>query len=279
MLSSIKSNRPKQQKKQRNTCEKNASKKKGKESLKKTAKKAKNKSLKKLPKQKKIRVTGKPEKIDEVLINAITEQNIPNVKTIIKSGNLDDPNKLLASSNKTFLHLAIELNSNNIVKALLTHPTINPNIVSTSYGSPLYMASMQGNINIVNTLLGYKGLYPINPNIGFYDYDEGNIIGNNTPLIIATENGREDIVETLLDNHADPNIADSLNKTPLHIATEGENLSIVKKLITSGADPSKKNDDDEKPIDVAKMIGHLGIITYLQSNTIQIRRVYSSKKK
>ena len=279
-VKSTKSNSNTKKKKAKYLRKKSHQKKKVAVSLKKPEKKEQQKSLKKLSKQKGIRISGKPEEIDKLLINAITEQNILKVKNIIKSGKLDDPNKLLDDSKKTFLHLVIDLNNNNMVKILLTHPKINPNIVSNSYGSPLYMASMRGYIDIVNILLGYKGMYSINPNIGFYDYDESdNIIGNNTPLIIATENGRDDIVSTLLDNHADPNIADSLNNTPLHIAAEGADLVIVKKLITAGADPSKKNGDDEKPIDVAKMIGHLGVITYLQSKTIAIRRVYSSKKK
>ncbi|XP_072376408.1 mitochondrial disaggregase-like [Diabrotica undecimpunctata] len=109
-----------------------------------------------------------------------------------------------------------------------------------------------------------------------------------TPLLVATVNGRYEIVEYLLKNQADPNLSDnyvnpnrtanekgmhpievlmardeefssSLNNkatflgfTPLHYAVLTDNLDIAKLLIKYGANPTLQNDMGHTPLMYAK---------------------------
>ncbi|WP_407909061.1 ankyrin repeat domain-containing protein [Lysobacter claricitrinus] len=55
-------------------------------------------------------------------------------------------------------------------------------------------------------------------------------------LLIATNRQRAEVVRTLLDLHADPNVADSQGWTPLLSAADNNNRKIVQMLLDAGAD-------------------------------------------
>jgi ankyrin repeat protein len=83
-----------------------------------------------------------------------------------------------------------------------------------------------------------------------------NIIENNnyTPLILAADNNRIDVVEYLIEKGADINYQDIYDRTALQYATLRENINIVKVLIESNANWNLKDN-----------LGN-DFLTYLQLN-------------
>jgi len=61
---------------------------------------------------------------------------------------------------------------------------------------------------------------------------------NITPLILAVENDRLEIVKLLIDEKADVNIMDSTGNTALIMAVRNDNAELVKLLIRAKADPN-----------------------------------------
>ena len=67
-------------------------------------------------------------------------------------------------------------------------------------------------------------------------------IHKTTPLIRAAENGHEDVVSCLINNGADPNVADAHGGNPLHMSAQNGHKSVVKLLLDGGADPNRADD-------------------------------------
>ena len=62
-------------------------------------------------------------------------------------------------------------------------------------------------------------------------------------LTVATWNGHEACIATLIAAGADPNVADNRGNTPLHRVALGGYKACVAALIAAGADPNAVNDD------------------------------------
>lgn len=74
-----------------------------------------------------------------------------------------------------------------------------------------------------------------------------------TALHEAASCGYQDIVELLLENGADPNIQDSVQKcTPIHLAARKGHLEVVRSLVQSGARLDLKNSERKIPQDCAQ---------------------------
>eukprot|EP01119_Soliformovum_irregulare_P012881 TRINITY_DN3370_c0_g1_i1.p1 TRINITY_DN3370_c0_g1~~TRINITY_DN3370_c0_g1_i1.p1 ORF type:complete len:2124 (-),score=675.67 TRINITY_DN3370_c0_g1_i1:56-5518(-) len=69
------------------------------------------------------------------------------------------------------------------------------------------------------------------------DLSAVNSVGE-TPLHLASSNGRIDCVKTLIKNRVDLNICNKHGETPLHYATRSGNLEVVRYLLDNGADYS-----------------------------------------
>ena len=61
----------------------------------------------------------------------------------------------------------------------------------------------------------------------------------NTPMILAVQKGREDLVRLLLAYKANPNAGDSSGRTPMILAVGTGNLAIARVLLTNGGDPDQ----------------------------------------
>lgn len=61
----------------------------------------------------------------------------------------------------------------------------------------------------------------------------------NTPLLLAAQAGREDLVDLLLTYNANINLANSSGQTPLIVAVNTRNEPIARKLLAKGADPDQ----------------------------------------
>ncbi|HOJ78616.1 MAG TPA: ankyrin repeat domain-containing protein [Bacillota bacterium] len=73
-----------------------------------------------------------------------------------------------------------------------------------------------------------------------------------TALHLATINGRDDIVQCLIEKEADINFQDVYEYTPLHYACRKGYTKIVKILIDAGAEMNITTEEDETPLSLAR---------------------------
>ena len=86
---------------------------------------------------------------------------------------------------------------------------------------------------------------------------------NCTPLIAAVTENKQEVVAFLLQNGANPNIADNMGQTPIFWAAYNENLEIIKLLITAGADVNFKSNTGEVAIMRAVAWGNKAVVQAL----------------
>ncbi|XP_066562262.1 unconventional myosin-XVI isoform X2 [Amia ocellicauda] len=72
-----------------------------------------------------------------------------------------------------------------------------------------------------------------------------------TLLHMACASGYKDVVSLLLENGADPQVADNSYWTPLHLAAKYGQTNIVNQLLKNFANPNVLNCNEEKPSDMA----------------------------
>ena len=89
-----------------------------------------------------------------------------------------------------------------------------------------------------------------------------------TPLINAIKSSNDNLVEYLLDNNADPNLADIKQNTPLLYAISANNNVSILLLLQRGANPNIENADHISPIKLC--------INQQNLNTIQLLCQYGA---
>lgn len=89
------------------------------------------------------------------------------------------------------------------------------------------------------------------------------IYHQNTPLILASQEGREDIVATLLQAGADTNQTNADSQTPLWAACYSQDVRIVKALINSGANIDHQNQDGVSALMYASSAGFNDVVQCL----------------
>lgn len=118
---------------------------------------------------------------------------------------------------QTALSVLVDQGYVNAVKALLNSDNVDVNLSSINEETPLFIAAINGNLEILTLLLSKNA-----------DVNKTNELGD-TPLLVATINGRLEIVKALLNKNADVNKANKVGERPLDFAkreghTEIENL-------------------------------------------------------
>lgn len=160
--------------------------------------------------------------------------NVSEVSLLLKKG--VNPNTVDANGNPMLI-LAIRDNSTNVIDLLLSNKNIDVDLSNKSGETPLMMASIDGNLPLVKTLvLGHKAQLD---HIGW------------TPLHYACAKGHLEVAQFLVANGA---IVDSLsvgNTTPLMMAVQSGNEQLVKFLLDKGADLQLKNNNGLTAIDIA----------------------------
>ena len=107
--------------------------------------------------------------------------------------------------------------------------------------TPLMLAVLYNKPSIVSLLIKTKDI-----NIDLQD------MNGNTALMIASEDGHIDIVNSLIEATADVNLQDINKETALIKASEYGYIDIVNALIKAGADPYLKNIYEETALDIAE---------------------------
>lgn len=118
--------------------------------------------------------------------------------------------------------------------------------------SPLYYASRLGLEETVKYLIQEVKS----------DVDARGYFGK-TSLGVASKEGDMQIVRALLDQGADPSLADMDGQTPLSTASNNGHAGVVKLLIESGADLDIASNDGWTPISMACYHGHTEVVRLL----------------
>lgn len=130
----------------------------------------------------------------------------------------------------------------------------NPDLVN-SYNenkhSPLILACYRGNIEVAKFLV--KNVKDIN-----YCSDMG------TALMAATYKNQTELVKALLENNANPNIADLNGTTALLLAVQFKNLGLVKILLDYKADKTIKDKKGKTAFEYAVFSGNEEMINQLK---------------
>lgn len=124
------------------------------------------------------------------------------------------------------LYLAIQEPSPKAAQVLLDWPKTNVNVLNTSGESPLMLAAIRGQTEVVATLIK-KGA-------------DVNKTGW-APLHYAASKGHLAIMDMLLENHAYIDAESPNGTTPLMMAAQYGTTPAVKLLLDAGADPLLKN--------------------------------------
>ncbi|AXG74068.1 ankyrin repeat domain-containing protein [Flavobacterium arcticum] len=88
---------------------------------------------------------------------------------------------------------------------------------------------------------------------------------NGTALAAAAVKGDVKIAKVLLENKADPNIADALGVTPLVYAVQFENTALIELLLKYKASKTYKDKDGKTPIDHAGFTKNQEVINLLKN--------------
>ena len=170
----------------------------------------------------------------DTMIKAVKFDDVSEVNKQLSHGM--DPN-LTDDQGIPLLVLAAREKSDKVVAALIANPKTNIEITDKAGENAMMMASLNGDINIVQTLIAKDA--------------EVNKKGW-APLHYAAANGNDDIVKLLLDHSAYVDAGSPNGTTPLMMAARGGHVSTVKLLLDNGADLNVKNQIGMNALDFAK---------------------------
>lgn len=187
-------------------------------------------------------------------------------------------NAPLDKEGRTALHIAVEKNDKDGL-AKLIRVGANPNQPDKNGQSPVYEAIKLKRTDII-TLLVQKGAslnvmddarrtpmdWAIEQGCDADFMAKLKSLGakpdpapetKRTPLHLAGQKNRADLVEYFVKTGADINAQDRDGKTPLFTAIESKNLAAAEKLLELGADPLRRSTDIRTPLHAAAAAGYI----------------------
>lgn len=179
--------------------------------------------------------------------------NVSEVRSLINAG--VSPNTLDPKGNPMLI-VAIRDNSPKVIDLLLSDKAIDPNLTNKSDENPLMIASIEGQLPLVETLVLKKKA-------------EVNKMGWG-PLHYASSAGKLNIAEFLVANGAKVNALSPSETTPLMMAVSSGNELLIKFLLDNGADLSIRNHEGFSAIDVAELFNRSDIKTGLISRWLKL---------
>jgi ankyrin repeat protein len=169
----------------------------------------------------------------EDFFRAVRGDNASGVRSLLKRG--FDPNTR-DENGQTGLLIALREPSPKVIQALLESPQLNVDIANAKDETPLMLAAIKGQQDLVNQLL--KRDAAVNKT-GW------------TPLHYAATSGQLTIMKVLLDNYAFIDAQSPNGTTPLMMAAMYGSGEAVKLLLAEGADTAMKNQLGMTAVDFA----------------------------
>ncbi|KAJ5864519.1 uncharacterized protein N7529_006435 [Penicillium soppii] len=134
---------------------------------------------------------------------------------------------------------------------------LDPNADGQQYGRGAFsIAAAGGRVDVVRFLLGWS---VTEPNLQTHWKRQ-------TPLFVAAEEGKKDIVEVLIGSEkVGLEIPDMHGTTPLGVAANRNHVGIVRLLLNASrpADPNARDENGQTPLFNAAYYGHLGVVELL----------------
>lgn len=183
------------------------------------------------------------------LLNGVNDGNLK--KLIFKITDINQPLK----SSFNALHLSVLGGNIEIVKLVLSHKDINPNIV----------IDINKNNYDKEESLDINPNEPVTLNKTLEDefFDELKQLGDVSAIHIAVKKSYSSISELLLKHKADPNLTDQGKCTPLHWAVSQNDLKLVELLLKYKANVNSKDFIDSTPLHEAVRRNNIEIIESL----------------
>ena len=179
--------------------------------------------------------------------------NVSEVKYLLTKG--VSPNTVDANGNPMLI-LAIRDKSNNVIDLLLNDKKMDVDLSNKSGETPLMIASIEGNLPLVQTLvLKNKAMVD---HIGW------------TPLHYACAKGHLEVAQFLIANGAIVDSSSLGNTTPLMMAVQSGNEQLVKLLLDKGADIQLRNTNGLSAIDIADIYEKPFIAEGLRSRWLKL---------
>jgi ankyrin repeat protein len=168
--------------------------------------------------------------------------DVSEVQSLIKAG--VSPNTLDPKGNPMLI-VAIRDKSFKVADMLIANPATDVNLSNKSGENPLMMASIEGELPLVE-LLVLKKKAQVNKT-GW------------APLHYACTTGKLSVAEFLVANGAKVNALSPSDTTPLMMAVNSGNEMLIKFLLDNGADLRMRNHEGYSAIDVADLFSKTDI--------------------
>eukprot|EP01122_Echinamoeba_exundans_P013977 TRINITY_DN6229_c0_g1_i1.p1 TRINITY_DN6229_c0_g1~~TRINITY_DN6229_c0_g1_i1.p1 ORF type:complete len:781 (-),score=153.69 TRINITY_DN6229_c0_g1_i1:97-2439(-) len=152
----------------------------------------------------------------------------------------------------TALHIAASKGNDAIVDLLLSKgASINATTIANQ--TPLLMAACNGHIAVVRRLISANADTKIRV-----------ASSHESALIYAVQNGHNTIAKELITYDAELlTLATVSGATPLHVAVQVDRKDMVELLLDAGANVNAKKGDGDSPLHIACLLNRVGLISYL----------------
>jgi len=174
---------------------------------------------------------------EQLLFEAVHKMDRREVQLLIELG--VDPN-WKSTDGFTALHIAAEKENTDILEDLLAHPRIKINLGDEDGQTALHHAARFNRTGAISKLIAAKAT------VDARDKWQA------TPLMTASQNGRLESVNLLLDSQADPNALDHQKRGALLYAVIRDHLDVIIALAGRDADPTLKDVYGNSPISMAR---------------------------
>jgi ankyrin repeat protein len=194
----------------------------------------------------------------EDFFRAVRSDNAGTIKELLNRG--FDPNTR-DEHGQTGLLIALREPSPKVIQVLLDSPQTNVELRNAKDESPLMMAALKGQQDLVTQLIARDA-----------DVNKPGW----APLHYAATNGHVAVMKQLLDNHAFIDAQSPNGTTPLMMAAMYGSASAVQLLLDEGADTQMKNEQGLTAIDFAQRANRPDAVRVL-STAVRAKRSSDGK--
>ena len=176
------------------------------------------------------------------LHEAVDARSLETVERLLEGG--ANPNRQDAYLGHSALHRAVQAQSQPIAERLLKSGA-DPNLPDVEGDTPFHAAlkhsGQEKQLPTINSLIAYGA------DRNFCDRHTGS-----TPLHLAVSGDNFKALGRLIEEKADPNVADLSGHTPLHLAAE-RSSAMTQQLLVAGASPHISNSQGHTPLHAAAL--------------------------